>query len=297
MKTLRDALRSEELALTAELTLTPRDDAAGVIGQAKTLAATADAIQIPDHRHFRPHMSNLAIAALLSREGIDTVVHMNCRDRNRIALLSDILGARALGVKNLLMQRGTGFPPEQRPPSTGVFDFGAIDLIATAAAVRDGEVFEGSGPVGTGDLYVGTIATAFEPRDNWTPEKLTSKADAGAQFIQLQLCHDTNLLRAYVGKIVEAKLTWRFQLLAAIAVLPSVEAARELRKDRPDSIIPATDVARLEAAADQQAEGIALAAEQLHAIAGIPGISGVTLSTPGDAALIPAAIRAAGLRT
>ena len=296
MKTLREALRSEELTLTAELTLGPRDGPEAIVEQAKTLAAAADAVQIPDHRHARPHLSNIAVAALLLQNGIDPVIQMNCRDRNRVALQSDIVGARALGVNSLLLSRGVAFPPDHRPKTSSVFDVGAIDLIATAATIRDGDAFPGTAPAGAPELYIGTVATAFNPAEGWTPEKLTSKADAGAQFIQLQLCHDMDLLREYAGRIVDSKLTWRFQLLAGLAVLPSADAARELRKARSDSILPSEIVQHIEAADDQQAEGIAVAAEQLQEIAAIPGISGVTLVTPGGPALIPAAIMASGLR-
>lgn len=296
MKTLREALRSEELTLTAELTLDPRTGPEAVVEQAKVLAEKTDAVQIPDHRHARPHLSNVAVAALLLKNGIDPIIQMNCRDRNRVALQSDIVGVRALGASNLLLLRGPNFPAGHRPQSTGVFDVGAIELLATAAMIRDGDAFPGTAPAGAPDLYLGTVATAFPPSESWEPEKLTSKADAGAQFIQLQPCLDMDLLQAYVAKIVDAKLTWRFQLLAGLVVLPSAEAAREFRQSRPDSIIPPEVVQRLEAAGDPSAEGVAIAAEQLAVIAGIPGMSGVTLVTPGNPEFIPAAIRAAGLR-
>lgn len=296
MKTLREALRSEELTLTAELSLDPRTSPESIIEQAQTLSTATDAVQIPDHRHLRPHLSNIAIAALLLQNGIDPIVQMNCRDRNRVALQSDILGARALGANNLLFSRGVAFPEDHRPRSTSVFDVGAIDLVATAAAIRDGDVFVGTAPKDSPDLYLGTVATAFNPAEGWEPEKLLSKANSGAQFIQLQLCHDIDILHAYASRIVASKLTWRFQLLAGLAVLPSAEAARELRKARPDSIIPSSIVKRIEAADDHEAEGIAIAAEQLQEIADIPGLSGVTLVTPGEAENIVAAIRASGLR-
>jgi methylenetetrahydrofolate reductase (NADPH) len=296
LKTLREALRSEELTLTAELTLDPRTGPEAVVEQAKVLAEKTDAVQIPDHRHARPHLSNVAVAALLLQNGIDPIVQMNCRDRNRVALQSDIVGVRALGASNLLLLRGPNFPEGHRPKSTGVFDVGAIELLATAAMIRDGDAFPGTAPAGAPDLYLGTVATAFPPSESWEPEKLTSKADSGAQFIQLQPCLDMDLLQAYVARIVDAKLTWRFQLLAGLVVLPSAEAGREFRKSRPDSIIPPEVVQRLEAAADQSAEGVAIAAEQLAVIASIPGMSGVTLVTPGEPELIPAAIRAAGTR-
>lgn len=289
-------MRSEELTLTAELALGPQQNSEEMLEQARTLAAAVDAVQIPDHRHARPHMSNIAVAALLLQQGIDPVVQMNCRDRNRVALQSDILGAQALGANNLLLLRGSKFPEDHRPKSTGVFDVGAIDLIATAAAIRDGEVFADTKSAGAPDLYLGTIATAFNPADNWEPEKLTSKADAGAQFIQLQVCFDTELLRAYMAKIVASKLTWRLQTLVGLAVFPSAEAARELRQVRPDSVIPPALVKRLAQAADPEAEGVQICAEMLHEIAAIPGLSGVTLVTPGEAATIPAAIHASEIR-
>jgi 5,10-methylenetetrahydrofolate reductase len=297
LKTLREALLSEELTLTAELTLGPRDGPEATIVQAQALAELTDAVQVPDHRHARPHLSNVAVAALLRQNNIDPVVHMNCRDRNRLALQSDIIGVRALGVTNLLLLRGSNFPKGHRPVSTGVFDMGAIDFLATAAAIRDGDVFPGTAPEGAPDLYIGTIATAFPPSESWEPEKLTSKADAGAQFIQLQVCHDMDLLSAYVERLVASKLTWRFQLLACLAVLPSGEAAREFRMARPDSVIAPELVQRLDSAADSEEEAVAMAAEQLRAVAAIPGISGVNLVTPGDPALINAAIWASGLRS
>ena len=296
MKTLREALRSEELTLTAELTLDPRTGPESVIEQARILAEHTDAVQIPDHRHARPHLSNVAVAALLVNNRIDPIVQMNCRDRNRVALQSDIVGVRALGASNLLLLRGPNFPEGHRPKSTGVFDVGAIELLATAAMIRDGDAFPGTAPAGAPDLYLGTVATAFSPSEGWTPDKLTSKADAGAQFIQLQPCLDMDLLQAYVARIVDAKLTWRFQLLAGLVVLPSAEAAREFRRSRSDAIIPPQVVQRIEAATDPSAEGVAIAAEQLAVMAGIPGLSGVTLVTPGDPELISAAVLAAGIR-
>jgi len=279
------------------MSLGPRLGPAAMIEQAGVLSKATDAIQIPDHRHARPHMSNIAAAALLLQNDIDPVIQMNCRDRNLVALQSDILGARALGANNLLLSRGSNFPEDHRPRSTGVFDISALDLIATAAAIRDGEVFVDTKPPGAPDLYLGTVATAFNPEEGWEPEKLTSKADAGAQFIQLQLCFDMEILRAYMARIVASKLTWRFQFLVGLAVLPSADAAQKLRKTRPDAIIPSAVVQRLKHATDPEAEGVQLAAELLQEVADIPGLAGVSLVTPGEPESIPAAISASGIRS
>lgn len=296
MKTLRDALLAEELTLTAELALTPRQSATEVIEQAQLLAGVTDAVQIPDHRHAVPHISNIAVAAHLVRAGIDPIMHMNCRDRNRIALQSDLLSAHSLGVTNLLLMRGSKLPADHLPKATNVFDLGAIDLIATAAAIRDGDVFVGARAPEVRDFYVGTVATVFNAPSRWQPEKLITKADAGAQFIQLQICLNMAALRAYMTRLVAAKLTWRFQVMVGLAVLPSAEEARLLRKNFPDSMVPAAIVKRLKQADDPEQEGVQICAELLREIVDVPGIAGVSLMTPGDPATIPAAIRASGVR-
>jgi methylenetetrahydrofolate reductase (NADPH) len=296
LKTLRDALHSQEMTLTAELSLNPRQNAGDIVAQARLLGSAVDAVQVPDHRHAVPHISNIAAAAHLLQAGIDPIVHMNCRDRNRIAMQSDLLSAHSLGVSNLLLMRGVALPGDHRPKATSVFDFNALGLIKTAAAIRDGDVFTGDNRDDTRDFHIGTVATVFKPGAKWQPEKLASKADAGANFIQLQLCLDMNVLRDYMARLIAAKLTWRFQVLVGLAVLPSATEARLLRKNLPDSIIPAKVVGRLSEAADPEQEGVRMCAEFLHQLRDVPGIAGATLMTPGDPATIPAAIHASGVR-
>lgn len=274
----------------------PGQNAPAILEQARILAEATDAIQVPDHRHALPHMSNIAVAAHLLQNGMDPVIHMNCRDRNRIAVQSDLLGAQSLGVSNLLLMRGRELPADHRPPSTSVFDLGAIDLIATATAIDNDDALAGGQLPNAPGFYIGTVATVFLPESDWAPEKLLAKADAGAQFVQLQLCFDMRVLREYVQRLVGAKLTWRFQVLAGLAVLPSADAARLLRKNLPDSVIPAATVRRLEKAKDPAAEGVRICAELLQELAEIPGIAGANLLTIGDPASIPAAIRASRLR-
>lgn len=296
MKTLTEALRSQELAITAELALTPQQNAVDIVEQARILSDAVDAVQIPDHRHARPHMSNIAVAAHLLPNGFDPVLQMNCRDRNRIAVQSDLLGAQSLGVRNLLLMRGGDLAPDNRVRSSSVFDLSAIDLIATAAAIRDGNALAGGKLPDAPDFYIGTVATVFAPPDDWEPEKLLTKTDAGAQFVQFQICMDMKVLRAYMARLVAAKLTWRCQILAGLAVLPSADAARDLYKNMPVSIIPTTTVQRLDQADDPEKEGIEICAELLQQLVDIPGIAGVNIMTPGEPMSIPTAIRSSGVR-
>lgn len=296
MKTLREAIRSRDFTLTAQLGLAPGMNAVAMLDQARALSAAVDALQVPDHVNARPHMSNIAVAALLIQNGMDPVVQINCRDRNRIALQSDLLGAQALGVSNLLLVRGSNLPPDHRPKATNVFDIGAIDLIATAAAIKNGQALAGGELPGALDFYLGAVATVFKPGANWSPEKLIAKAEAGAQFIQMQLCLDMDVLRAYMARLVDAKLMWRFHVLVGMATLPSADAARQLKEEFADSIIPDNVIERLEQAMDPEQEGIRICAELLQELAEIPGVSGANLMTPGNPATIAAAVKASGIR-
>lgn len=296
MTPFRETLRANEFAITGELSLAPQQSIDDIVAQAAVAAKSADAIQIPDHRNSRPHISPVAIAARLLENQIEPVVRMNCRDRNRIAVQSELLSARSFGIKNLLLSRGSNFPEGHTPPSTEVHDLTAIDLVRTAAAIRDGEVMVEEKSDGKTDFFIGTVATAFKPKKEWLPEKLTAKADAGAQFIQLQVCMNMDVLSAYLAHLVDARLTWRFQVLANIPVLQSVDAARELRSTTTGSVIPSSLVGRLEQASDQEAEGVAIAAETLRLLKDVPGISGANLHTTGDPSLIAAAINESGLR-
>ena len=126
---------------------------------------------------------------------------------------------------------------------------------------------------------------------------LIEKANAGAQFIQMQQCLDMNVLRKYMARLVAAKLMWRFNVLVGVAVFPSADAARKLRKMQPDSLIPSPLVKRLAQAKDPESAGVQICAELLRELAEIPGVSGACVMTPGDPATITAAIEASGLRS
>ena len=271
-------------------------NASDIVNQAQSLTAVTDAIQVPDHRYATAHISNIAAAAHLLQAGIDPIVHINCRDRSRIALQSDLLSAHSFGISNLLILRGSKIPSGQLPKSTGIYDFGAIDLIKIAAAVRDGEVYTGDKDPETRDFYIGTVGTVFRPDEAWEPGNLTTKADAGAQFVQLQVCLNPDVLTQYMSRLVAARLIWRYQVLVTIPVLQSAEQARLLRKNNPESIIPREIVKRLKQASDPEQEGVRIAAEQIDLLADVPGVTGATLMTPGDPEVMIATIEAAGTR-
>lgn len=263
-----------------------------MLEQASALAPAVDAISITDSPNGILHMSGLAISALLLNQGIDPVLQLSTRDRNRIALKSELLGAAALGVSSFLLHRGDPLPKNEKPNLTQVFDTGAKRFLKTASQLSKFQVAQGQ-PA----LLLGTLATAFGPEDQWKPVELNAKIDAGASFVQTQICLDLDLLSRYMKFLVAAKVTWRCQIIVSIPVLTEPGAARWLYENLRGSVVPPAIVQDFEQASDTEAFGIEFAANMLQAVQQIPGISGANLSTTGDPAAIVAAVKAAKLTT
>lgn len=289
MRTFREAVQGEKFTLTAELTLKRGTTADQVRSQADVLARYVDAIEVTDNPYAWVQMSAVSAAAILLGHGVDPVPILTCRDRNRIAIESDLLGLRALGVTSLILTRGHKVPKKHAVQAANVFDIAGRDLIALAASLED----EGSPARG---FFIGTGARVFRPKREWTADSLGARSAAGARFLQTQLCFNLDILREYMRAMVEAKLTWRYSVIVSLAVLPSAITAQWVKKNMSDSRIPKAVIQRLEQAADPEQEGIRICAELMQEIAEIPGVSGINLMTTGNEAAIPAAIEASGLR-
>jgi len=282
--TFRQALRNKDFVLTAEFA--PGIDAqrATIIAQAKALAAQVDAIQVVDNPPPEASLSPLAVAAMLLEAGIDPVLHLNCRDRNRLALRADVLGAAALGVSSLLVMRGQEIPADSRPKVKTVYDWGTLRLIRFAHSLE------------RADFMIGSIATVFKPARDWKPAQLVTKADAGAKFVQTQLCFDVDLLRHYMARLVAEKFIQRASILVALAPVPSAEMAQWLGKNLRGAVMPAKLVKRLRQAADAEQEGIDICAELLAEAATIPGVAGANLICLGNTDAVAAAVQRSGVR-
>ena len=276
-------MRTKDFAVTAELSLSASPARGDVLDQARTVADMVDAVQVTDNPGAHLHLSPMAAAAILLEAGIDPVLQMNCRDRNRIALRSDLFGAAALGVSSVLVMRGRDYPQDARPRIKPVYDWGARKLIACASSIE-----------GT-DFLVGSIATAFKPDREWRPEKLNEKADAGVRFIQTQPCFDIDLLRHYVARLVSEKMIQRVNVIVGVAPIPSVEVAQWLGKNLRGAVVPAKVVQRLRQSGDPREEGIRICAELLQEVAEIPGTSGANVACLGDPESVAEAISTSGV--
>jgi len=286
----KEAIYNKKFVLTAECFLRPETDAEAIGLQADVLRETIDAVLLTDNQHGQLHMSVLAAARLMLDNGVDPIIQLSCRNRNRIVLLSDMLGASPLGVTSLLLVRGDRVPHGFKPRPKAVFDVNARELIATAAAMNEDEDLR-SPP----NFLIGGVVTPHGPKPGWVPKKLTEKADAGLHFVVTHLCMDLQLLQDFMKHLVRTGLTRRIAIIVTTAVLSSAEDALWLRKHRPNAMIPDALVERLEASSDPLKEGVVICGEQLAELATIPGVIGANIMASTDLSLIPTVISAANL--
>ena len=278
---LRALLAAKKFALTAEITPPVSSELAELLAKAAPLKGLADAVNVTDGAGARPHLDSMVAALALLKEGLEPILQVTCRDRNRIALQSQLLGAAALGITNLLLLKGDDPRAGDQPDAKPVFDLDTAALAATAAGIRDrGELPYGRKVGGSADFFIGVADSPVDPAPDWRPVGLTKKLEAGAQFAQTQFCMDAPILRRYVARLRESGVGDRIPLLIGVAPLASAKSARWIKQHLFGSIIPEWMIERLERASDPQAEGRALCVDLLKEYAEIPGVSGAHLMAP-----------------
>lgn len=281
MKTFRDAVRDRDFVLTAQLPLDAGTTAGDLEQMLAILQPVVDAVQIGDNATTKPHISPLAAAALSLQAGVDPIVHMTCRDRNRIALQSDLMGAAALGVTSLLISRGDKMPAVHKQRIKGVFDIGAKRLMATAQAIGANERM-----IAAPGFFLGSNVTVIDPPEDWAAEGIGSKAGAGSKFVQTQPCLHLTTLRQYMAALVARKALERVSVIVQVPLLESLEAIHELQGARRPLLISASLVQRLRRAVDFSAEAEAVCSETLQALPTVPGVSGAHIYHRGDPATV-----------
>jgi 5,10-methylenetetrahydrofolate reductase len=292
LRKFREAVQSKDFSISAELSLRREFTASDVHRQVDALGEMVDGIQVTHNPRSWVQMSAIAAASLVLKKGIDPIPLLTCRDRNRIALQSDLIGLRAMGVSSVLLTRGQQVQADHQIKATGVFDTTDRELVAMANALNDDP------SLGRGeDFFIGTGARLFRAGTKWQPESLQARADAGARFLQTQLCFNTDIIRSYIDALVRTKLTWKYAVMISLSVLPSAKTAIWLKKNMRDTKIPIQLVERLQDARDAELEGIKICAELIQEISEIPGVSGINLMTMGNPDSIPAAIKTSGLRS
>jgi methylenetetrahydrofolate reductase (NADPH) len=291
LKSLRKALQGSYIPITAELSTRAPLPIDEILRQASLLASSVDAIQLAESPDSEARIAPLALASLLIQNGIDTVPRISCRDRNRIALQSDLLGLRALGVSSLVLITGNPFTEGIANPAKPVFDMNCQELVATAQASNEEEWGDTAH-----EFVIGTAATVFPPKPGWTADDLVVLASTGARFLQTQPCFELEILTLYMKALIQAKLTWKFSVIVTLAPLQSSEMARWLIEKNRSILIPQAVMDRLDNAADSEQEGIEICAGLMRGFAKLPGVSGFNLLSLGNPEAVAATIKASGLR-
>ena len=292
---LQGRLRGGEFVMTAEITPPVSIDPAEFLRRAMPLKGLATAVNVTDGAGAKVHLSSLATAHFLVQSGIEPIFQMTCRDRNRLALQGDILGAAALGIRNILVLGGDDPKAGDQPEAKAVYDLDSRTLLATAHRMRT----ENALPTGTKiagpplRLVLGAADVPIDPPPGWEPKGLRAKIDAGADFVQTQFCMDTGIVRRYTRRLGE--LGVRIPVLVGVAPIPSAKSARWMREKLFGTIVPDAMVERLERAADPKQEGRRICIEVLRELAEIPGVAGAHIMAPMNFAEIPAVIAESGL--
>ncbi len=280
---LKEKIARGVFVVTAELTPQLTSNPDDVLAQAAPLADKVDAINITDGAGARVAISSLAACAILARSGVEPIMQMTCRDRNRIAIASDLIGAGALGIRNLLMLTGddpkTGDEPEAMP----VFDLASRDVIALARQMSDdGTVTSGRKIKSAPNFFVGAADVPFDPPKDWQPDALIDKIKAGAQFVQTQFCFEPAVVRRYFDVLEDFGILEKLSFLVGIGPIVSARSAAWMNENLWGVSIPEAIIKRLSGAEDQAAEGLAIAAELLQSYREMPGVSGVHIMAPAQ---------------
>jgi methylenetetrahydrofolate reductase (NADPH) len=292
--TLQDKLEAGRFAITAEVTPPVSASRDELLDKALPLKGLADAVNVTDGAGARAHLCAVTAAAILVEAGLEPVLQFTCRDRNRIALQSDLLGAAASGVRNLLMLRGDDPSAGDQPDAKAVFDLDARQLMETARRLRDaGELPNGRKVTGWANFYLGAADNPIDPPPGWTPTSLEAKLAAGAQFVQTQFCMDAGVVRRYMARLDQHGLGGKLKFLIGVVPLRSGKSARWIKDKLYGAVIPDALITRMVAAIDPAAEGRAICVDVIRELAEIPHVAGVHIMAPGNDASVPLVIAAA----
>jgi methylenetetrahydrofolate reductase (NADPH) len=279
---LQQALEAGQFVATAEIVPPLAAEAAGLLREADLLGEYVDAINVTDGAGARTSISSFAAAAILAAHGHEPILQATCRDRNRIALAGDLIGAAAQGVRNLLCLRGDDPAAGDQPDAKAVFDLDSVALMRLASRMCDpGTLPSGRRIEPPPRFFIGGADTPRMPDARWDAASLLAKADAGARFIQTQFCFDLALARRYLGRLVDEGVTERLHFLIGIGPIASARSARWMSEHLYGVSIPEAVVARLEGARDPAREGVRICVELIEGVRELPGAAGVHLMAPG----------------
>lgn len=275
---LQEVLEAAHFAVTAECGPPKGADPQILRKKAEALKAYVDAVNVTDNQTAVVRLCSLASCAILKQMGLDPVLQMTTRDRNRIALQSDLLGASALGIGNVLCLSGDHVSFGSEPQALGVFDLDSIQLLYTARLMRDQGKFLGGGALSDPPrLFLGAVENPFADPLGFRAKRLAKKVAAGAQFIQTQCVYNLERFKEWMKQVRDLGLQEKTHILAGVTPLKSARMARYMKErvagmDLPDSLLERMEKTP---AAKQREEGLKIASETIEALKNIPGVRGI----------------------
>lgn len=290
------ALRERRFVVTSELTPPVGTDLTAFIERARPLRGVAAAVNVTDGAGAKTHLSSLVASHFLLQAGIEPILQFTCRDRNRLAIQADLLGAAALGIHNVLILGGDDPKAGDQPETKAVFDLNSSGLLAMAHHMRSKrQLPSGTDIKGDLPLTLGAADMPIDPPADWQPTGLIAKLEAGADFVQTQFCMDLGIVRRYVQRLLDLGIAQKLPILIGVCPIPSAKSARWMKEKLFGTIIPDAIVTRLEQAADPKAEGMKICIEQLQELATIAGIGGAHVMAPVNPSVVPEVINSAGV--
>lgn len=289
-------LRAGHFAVTTEIAPPDSADPTEVLKRAAMFDGYVDAINATDGSGGHCHMSSMAVCALLTKAGYSPIIQFSCRDRNRIAMQGDALGAAAMGVSNVLCLSGDDVGAGDHPEAKPVFDLDSISLLQTLRLMREKSQFlSGRKLDAPPQLFMGSSINPFVPPVQNRAQQLAKKIAAGAEFIQSQYCFDLDMLKDFMTQAVDLGLTQKCFVLIGVGVLPSARTASWMREHVPGVHIPDAIIERLKTADKPQAEGRAICVELMQQIKEIEGVNGIHVMAYRQEKWVGAVVKKSGV--
>ncbi len=294
---LEKVFEAGKFAVTAEIGPPQSANPEPLVHHAKLLKGSADAFNLTDNQTAVVRLSSIASAAIIMHEGIEPVIQMTCRDRNRIALQSDLLGASAIGVKNVLCLTGDHQTFGNEKAAKSVFDFDSVSELYTFNKLRTeglqsgGNIIEDEPP----KLYLGCAENPFATPYEFRAMRLAKKVNAGADFVQTQAIFDMDMFEKWMDEVRGRGLDKKVHIMAGVIPMKTAGAARYMKNKVPGMIVPNHVIDRMKNASDPKEEGINLCVEQIEAFKNMKGVHGVHIMAVKWEEIVPRIAEMAGL--
>jgi methylenetetrahydrofolate reductase (NADPH) len=286
-----------EFVVTCEIGPPKNAAGEGIRHHAEMLKPYADAVNLTDNQTAIVRLSSIGAGIHVKATGGEPIIQMTCRDRNRIALQSDLLGAYSLGIKNVLCLSGDHQTFGNHQGSKNVFDLDSLQLIKTVRDMRDNKVFQSGEPIKKDEprFFIGAVANPFADPFEFRVFRLEKKIRAGAQFIQTQCIFDMERFEKFMELARKRGLHEQTYIMAGVMPVKSAKVARYMQKNVSGMLVPDWIPERLQQAEDQAAEGVKICIEQIKHLKTIPGVKGVHIMAVAWEDIVPEIVKGAGL--